>query len=493
MNYVNENKPVPPGLRTELGLKLKRCVNILKSWPSFYSDAASWQHDVAELDQQLQKAQSDLAYNDLKIFIDTVVEEAKGNEKLIAAYAGEDKVAKHYAQQQPNPSESYADFMFRKVIRITLATAKTVEKNMFNALSKAGREKDDATAKYKLLLDALRPVIPAEIEALEARITKADELKAKEKAGDKVVAESYESIFFSIIPQALARKPALYGIFKVLVSLFPEYRKELEKLERLDDLKGVRKTNKEDLETRAAARSTAENKLVEHAKSRLTEYAHTINAVKVLYDAVDLLFPAPTAEQVSKTYAASRKELADILKTKENPVMTGQKLAVFIQNNLATRATVEENAERIADQEATITEKTAEINTQEKVITEYQDTFYNLIRVATGKEPDLKKFDKDPVGYVKEAVAKLQSDFEVASAEYVPPEVDPFALVKQAYAHHAIGAAYTAAGEEELAKEQFEKVKKVLDDARDFFPITDRAEIDKEIAAFEKYTGAENG
>ena len=473
VNYVNQDQPIPLSLRTELALKLKRCVNIIKRWPQFEADAIKWRDDVEELDRGLQKARAEIAYHELKIFIDNVVATVQENPNILKLYAGEQQAAQVLAGGA-DATQSRADYMFKEVLRITLEKVKTFEQEYWDGLAKADRERGDAEAKYQRVLDALKKIIPAEIQELEVRIEKADALKAKEKAGQKIEAESYESIIMDILPQAVARRDVLYAIFNTLVAGFPEYKDAL--------------AQTSDSETGLAV----EGALAEHTKDLLAEHALTIPAVNALYNAVTALFPAPNTGQTAGTYSKSITELTDIMNERDNIAETGKRLAVFVLNRLAPKSAVEDKVERIAEQSAVIEESTVKIKDQADTIQRYDDIFYTLIETATGQKPDKDKFEKYPVTYIKEAVEKLRADFEVASAEYVPPEVDPFALVKQAYVHQVLGESYQSAGQEELATAQFAKVKILLESARDVFPLLERAEIDKEITEFKKYAGAEN-
>jgi len=347
--------------------------------------------------------------------------------------------------------EIYAKIYVGKLIELTQR-----EEGWDTAGNIAMRDVHALSTKLTLLMNLLKEIAPGAIEGLQKDLKGADKLdKDRIKKGE--FPKEYRAVVSAVIPKIFVSRTELDLLIKSLITEL----KEQQPVELRQALEG-KTTYHEITDAVTGLISDTFEK-----QRKIVQYSGEI--ITKVYSAVEKLFPEPNnAETATKEYVQDRSSLTEIL-NEENVGVKGKKIAEFITNRLATSIRLQEATQAIAENKV---------------------SFYELITLATGKEPDDERFTKDPAGYVLEAVNQLKENIATA-AQYTVPLTNPVTLVKQAYVHQMLGNAYVAENQEDKAREQYDKAKKICEHARDFAADDVKEDIESEIAKFEEFAGVE--
>jgi len=432
-------------INRELGRKVlvdaRAVMALAKKYPQFKNQARSWnaenrklKEDVAGTKQEMVDLRKELRLlrqvselNDVKNW---TLELIRNSPKLALSQ----RVNEYLKITAGDASQSGVREMEKVAIFTIISDLLVTEKKYFIDSAKEQRKSRDSEAKFDRLIEQLSLINSEAVQEIKDRLRKAEELKdAEEKGGERGVSEPYVKIMGSVVPKAFTRRAILQDIYSILLTHFPEDRATLAKL-----AEGA--GHMVDADVKVA--EYIKNKLVQQ-KSALT---HLKDASGKMYEAIQKLFP----ETAAKAGEADSKQLAEILSSEDIPAVKTERLAGFIVDHLAARYSVEEAKEKLSED---------------------RETFYDLAVLATDNDVDDAEFDKNPAAYVVAALNQLRKQLLVIE-EHSTSDINPLALVRQAYIHNLLGNAYSADGQEKQARAQFDRARALCDSA--VYSVTDK-------------------
>lgn len=293
--------------------------------------------------------------------------------------------------------------------------------------------------------------------------TESQEKTLKAKALFAFLADLVESKknFFEGVAKASRQgedaEAKLYLVLEELKKLAPEHISDLEeKLKQEDALKAVsEKKDKSGTKIRRKGYAAHVSEIIPSAVVGKDAYETLKGMLKAIKTALNRHF---------------NNELSTRLKTIEGEEEIKEAVIGFID-------------QKLGQYENIISDSEQELSSSKELAENYKSACYDIIRAATGREPDKERFAKEPVAYAREAVDQFKDSMSAVMQHSADPK-DPVALVKQAYVHQLLGNIYSAEGKEDLARAQYDKANVICDAARAIFPEEEKENIEAEISKY---------